>query len=161
MKQVLIFSVMLFFAVMAPMSSAADKSSKMEKMKHHDMMRHNMGHSVIDDRVSLGLSPQMKQHQLSNMRSHLDAVQAIVSLIAKEDFDKASEIARSKLGLSEEMQRMCNMFDNKDFKARGLAFHESGDILSDTLKTKDTNKSLRALSSTLNHCVQCHAVYRQ
>ena len=56
---------------------------------------------------------------------------------------------------------MCNMFDNDDFKNMGLAFHNSGDDLGDVLQTKDTAKSLRALRSTMNYCVQCHASFRQ
>ena len=95
------------------------------------------------------------------MRSHLEAVQAIVGLIAEGEFAKASEIAHSKLGLTEEMQKMCNMFNNNDFKELGFAFHRSGDLLGDALKTKDTDKSLHALQTTLGYCVRCHAAFRQ
>jgi len=49
----------------------------------------------------------MKQHQLSNMRAHLKAVEDIIGLIAEENFDKASQIAHSKLGLTEGMRKMC------------------------------------------------------
>ncbi|MBL1142008.1 MAG: cytochrome c [Proteobacteria bacterium] len=137
-------------------SYAEEKKSSAEEMIHH-----HMKHSINDGRISLGLSPEMKQHQLSNMRSHLKAVQAITSFLAEEEFEKASEIAHSKLGLTEEMRKMCNMFNNEDFTALGLAFHESGDSLGQALKTKDTTKSLRALKTTLGYCVQCHATFRQ
>ena len=156
MKQVTILFVMLFFAGMALISYADDKDSPMGEMTHH-----NMQHSMKDGRISLSLSPEMKQHQLSNMRSHLEAVQAIIGLIADEKFEKASETAHSKLGLTEEMEAMCNRFNNNDFTALGLAFHESGDALGDVLKTGDTNKSLRALQTTVGYCVQCHATFRQ
>ena len=155
-KYVTTLLLMLFCVGTALNSYADEHSSSMGEMKHH-----NMNHSMNDGRVSLNLSPQMKQHQLSNMRSHLEAVQAIISLIAEGDFDKGSEIAHSKLGLTEEMKSMCNMFSNNDFKSLGLAFHESGDVLGEVLKTKDTNKSLRALQTTLGYCVQCHATFRQ
>jgi len=59
------------------------------------------------------------------------------------------------------MSNMCNMFNNEDFTALGLAFHKSGDSLGEALKTRDTVQSLRALQFTLGHCVQCHATYRQ
>ena len=155
-KQVSKLSLMLFIAGMTMFSYAEDKKSS-----EGEMMHHNMKHSIDDGRISLGLSPKMKQHQLSNMRSHLEAVQAITSLIAENEFNKASEIAYSKLGMTKEMRKMCNMMNNKDFTALGLAFHESGDSLGDALKTKDTTKSLRALQSTLSYCVQCHATFRQ
>ncbi|RLA39918.1 MAG: cytochrome C [Gammaproteobacteria bacterium] len=155
MKQVSVLTMMLIFIGMAQVSYA-DNNGSMEQMKHH-----NMKHSMNDERISLGLSPKMKQHQLANMRSHLEAVQAIISLIAEKEFEKASEVAHSKLGLTEEMQKMCNMFKNDDFKFLGLAFHKSGDVLGETLKSKDTHKSLRALQTTVGYCVQCHATFRQ
>jgi len=157
-NQILKLSMMLFIAGIAMLSYAEDKESSEREMMHQ---HHNMKHSMVDGRISLGLSPEMKQHQLANMRSHLEAVQAITSLIAEKEFQKASEIAHSKLGLTEEMRKMCNMFNNEDFTALGLAFHESGDSLGEALKTKDTTKSLRALQSTLGYCVQCHATFRQ
>jgi hypothetical protein len=155
-KQVKILFVMLYFAGMALTAYANDKDGPMEEMTHH-----NMKHSMNDGRISLSLSPEMKQHQLSNMRSHLTAVQEIIGLIAEEEFEKASKIAHSKLGLTEEMKKMCNMFNNNDFRLLGLAFHESGNALGDALKTKDTKKALRALHATMGYCVQCHATFRQ
>ena len=155
-KHVTTLFVIFLFVGTALYSYADEKKGSMGEMMHH-----NMQHSTKDDRISLNLSPEMKQHQLSNMRSHLVAVQTISGLIVEEDFEKASEIAYSKLGLTEEMKNMCNMFNNNDFRVLGLAFHDSGDALGDALKTKDTRNSLRALHSTLDYCVQCHAAFRQ
>ncbi|MFZ2162383.1 MAG: cytochrome c [Sideroxyarcus sp.] len=121
---------------------------------HHDM-------SMIDMRTSLGVTGAMRQHQLSNMRGHVDAVKSIVGLIAESKFDEASKVARTQLGLTPDMQAMCGMFNNRDFEKLGLAFHKSGDELGDTLKTKDVNASLRALKKTMQYCVECHATYRQ
>ena len=155
-KQVTTLFLMLFFVGAALISYADDKVRSIEEMTHH-----NMKHSMNDERISLSLSPEMKQHQLSNMRSHLAAVQAIIGLIAEGEFEKSSKIAHSKLGLTEEMKKMCNLFKNNDFRVLGLAFHESGDALGDALKTKNTKKSLRALQTTVGYCVQCHATFRQ
>ncbi len=126
------------------------------QMHHHNMMKH-----VDDGRISLGFSPEMKAHQLANMRSHVEAIQTIIGLIAEEDFNAASEVAHSRLGLTEEMKKMCNMFENENFKKLGLQFHESADTLGDILKTKDMNKSLNALHTTMGYCVQCHETFRQ
>ena len=149
-------SVMLLFVGMVQIASARDKDSSTGETMHHDMM-----HSASDGRISLGLSPEMKQHQLANMRSHLEAVQTIVGLVAEGEFDKASDTAHSGLGLTEEMKTMCNMFGNAEFRNLGIAFHKSGDLLGDALKTKDLDQSLRALRNTLGYCVQCHAAFRQ
>lgn len=129
------------------------------KMKH--MMQDHKLSGMEDGRISLGLSPKMKQRQLSNMRSHLMAIQSIIGMIGDGKFDDASEIAHSKLGLTPEMRKMCNMFKNKKFRTLGLAFHGSGDALGDALKTKDINRSLLAVRTTLGYCVKCHATFRQ
>jgi cytochrome c556 len=121
---------------------------------HHDM-------SMMDTRTSLELSPQMKQHQLSNMRDHVDAIKSIVGLIAEKKFEESSNIAHTKLVLTPEMQSMCNMFDNEKFRTLGFAFHKSGDDLGDALQTNDVHASLRALNKTMEYCVTCHATYRQ
>lgn len=121
---------------------------------HHDM-------SMTDTRISLGLSAEMKQHQLSNMREHTKAVGSIIGLMAENKFEDASKIAHAKLGLTPEMQKMCSMLNNEKFMALGMAFHKSGDELGDALHTKDVNASLRALNKTMQYCVECHATYRQ
>jgi hypothetical protein len=151
MKRIILLLGILLFAGLAFNSFAEEEGSKTEHMMH----------SANDDRISLGLSPAMKQHQLSNMRSHVKAVQSIVGLISEGSFDKASQIAYSKLGLTEEMKKMCNSFENEAFKNLGLAFHKSGDDLGEALQAKDMTKSLRALHSTMGYCVQCHATFRQ
>ena len=154
-KRVIFFG-MLFFAGMVLNSNAEDKGGPMGDMTHHKMM-----HSMNDERTSLGLSPEMKLHQLSNMRSHMEAVEEIVGFMAEGDFEKASRTAHSRLGLTEEMEKMCNMIDNDSFRELGFAFHESGDALGDVLQTKNMKKSLHALQNTMGYCVKCHAAFRQ
>lgn len=126
-------------------------------------MDHEMKHNnpITDERISLNLSPMVKQHQLANMRNHVDAVRRIIAAISKDDFDGASKIASQELGLTEEMEQMCNRFENQDFREMGLAFHESGDQLAKMLKTGNVQESLQALNVTMGHCVSCHATFRQ
>jgi cytochrome c556 len=150
MKNLLI-TVSAFIGVVAINVAFADD---MSMHHHHDM-------SMMDTRTSLGLSPEMKQHQLSNMREHVEAIRSIAGLIPENRFEDAAKIAHAKLGLTPEMQSMCNMFDNENFKKLGLAFHKSGDDLGDALQTKDVNVSLRALNKTMQYCVECHATFRQ
>lgn len=129
-----------------------------EKM-HHENHHHEM--NMMDTRTSLKLSAEMKQHQLTNMREHVEAIKSIVGLMAENKFEEASKIAHAKLGLTPKMQEMCNKFDNKDFRTLGLAFHKSGDDLGEALQSKDVNVSLRALNKAMQYCVECHATYRQ
>jgi cytochrome c556 len=146
--------VLFFTALVSGMAMAEHSGMK------HNMMGGKAGYSK-DSRISLNLPPMMKQHQLANMRAHLDAVRKIVSSIAEDDFNGASEIAAQQLGSNERMMKMCNSFENEAFKGMGLAFHKSGDDLAKTLKTGNLKESLRALNSTMNYCVSCHATFRQ
>lgn len=133
--------------------------------QHHNM-DHKKAHGTnmmgaTDDRISLNLPPMMKQHQLSNMRAHLAAIRTIIGSLSEEDFATASKIASEQLGSNEKMLRMCNSFENEDFKTMGLAFHKSADKLAETLKEKNIQTSLRALNTTMNSCVSCHATFKQ
>lgn len=141
-----------------------------------DMMRSHMtGHGMTggmgmqesgasqtdDPRTSLNLPAPMRRHQLAMMREHLKAVNDIIAYMAEGKFNDASQIAHDKLGLTQEMKKMCKMFGNDDFRKIGLAFHKSADALGDTLAKGDLRQSLRALHSTMNYCIQCHAAFRQ
>ena len=133
-----------------------------KKTDSNKNISHKMEMMNIDDgRVSLHLNAMQKHHQLSNMRAHLKAVQTIVNLIAQDDFQKASDVAYKELGSTTEMRMMCASFDNKTFETMGLEFHKSADKMSAVLKTGDKAKSLEALATTMNYCVNCHAMFKQ
>ena len=117
--------------------------------------------AIDDGRVSLHLNAMQKNHQLSNMRNHLEAVQEITLLLSQEEYDKASEIAYTKLGSTTEMKMMCASFGDEGFESLGLEFHKSADIMSEVFKQKNKNTALAALSNTLNYCTQCHKTYKQ
>lgn len=129
------------------------------EMMHRANHRHAMG--MVDTRTALGLPEEMKQHQLSAMRDHLEAIDAIVAFMSENKFDEASAVAHARLGLTPEMRKMCSMPGNEKFMALGMAFHQSGDDLGDALRSGDVNVSLRALHKTMQYCTECHAGYRQ
>jgi len=116
---------------------------------------------IDDGRISLNLNPMQKNHQLSNMRSHLEAVQQITLLLSQEKYDEASTLAYEKLGSTTEMRLMCASFGDKGFETMGIEFHKSADVMSEVFKEKNKDKALQALSNTLNYCVSCHATYKQ
>lgn len=150
-----ILCTLLALAGMAGFNPAVAGAEEMRMEGHHHAMQ------MTDTRTSLGLSPQMKQHQLANMREHVAAIRSIVGLMAESRFEEAAGIAHAKLGLTPEMQQMCGMFGNDAFKSLGLAFHKSGDDLGNALHSGDINASLRALNKTMDYCVTCHATFRQ
>ncbi len=114
-----------------------------------------------DQRIALNPPPMQARHQLINMRNHLVAIQTIIQALSKDDFDKAAEVASAKLGLTDEMKMMCSAFGNEEFEKLGLAFHQSADKMSEVFKTRDKNKSLEALSTTMTFCVTCHSKFKQ
>ena len=161
MKKIWIVFAVIGFAGIS-LNAMAEKHDGMKGGgMHMQKMKHSGMHELKDDRISLGLGPQMKQRQLAMMRSHLESVQTIVGLLAEDKFDEASDIAHNKLGLTRKMKKMCNMFTNDNFRSMGLAFHQNADELGDVLKTRNMKRSLDALQNTINSCVQCHATFRQ
>jgi hypothetical protein len=155
------FSMMKWTAALLTMVVYSGVCSAAEHAMHHgDGMMH-MPTSLVDLRIPLNLTPEMKQHQLSNMRSHMQAIHKIVTLISQGEFEKAAGIAHNDLGLTAEMQRMCGMSGNAKFTELGLAFHTSADELGEVLMKKDVGLSLQALSKTTGYCVECHAAFRQ
>jgi len=138
------------------------KSKENDTTVNHDhstMMNHFRMEN--DHRISLNLSPEMAEHQLMNMRNHLVAIQSILNYLSKNEYEKASEVASSQLGLTEEMKMMCASFGNKEFENLGLEFHNNADKMSEIFKSRDQNKSLEALSVTVNSCVKCHSTFKQ
>ena len=125
--------------------------------------KHTMHHGKMsaDNRTSLNLSPMMKQHQLTNMRAHLAAVQEIIIQISAGDFSQASNTAHKKLGLTKEMEAMCSSFGSDTFKELGISFHKSADDLGEILEKGNTEESLAALGKTMSYCVACHAQFKQ
>ncbi|MFZ2542407.1 MAG: cytochrome c [Gallionella sp.] len=118
-------------------------------------------HDIFDNRASLDLSPRIKHRLLSNMRGQMMATRSIIALLADERFEKAANIARTKLGMPEDLKKIYAASNNEEFKKLGFAAHTSADELANILKTKDLKKSLRALSKTISYCVQCHQKFRQ
>ncbi len=158
MKKIVVLTVLIITGLSLNSCSENEKVEKEEKMT---MQKPDMGMAVKDERISLKLNPMQKNHQLVNMRSHLEAIQTLIGLISQEKYDEASKVAYEKLGSTTEMQLMCSSFGNKKFEDMGLAFHKSADKMSEILKTKDKDKSLEAISNTMNYCVQCHSLFRQ
>jgi len=136
-------------------------STKIDESTQATTPKPEMEMNIDDGRISLHLNPMQKQHQLSNMRAHLKAIQTILGLLAKDDYTKASTVAALELGSTTEMQLMCASFENETFETMGVNFHKSADEMSEVFKNKDKNRSLEALSTTINYCVSCHAAFKQ
>ncbi|MGC2049091.1 MAG: cytochrome c [Gallionella sp.] len=118
-------------------------------------------HDIVDNRMTLDLSTRMKHRLLSNMREQLVATRAIIGLLAQDNFERASNTARTKLGMTEDLKQVYDAAKNEDLKKLGLAANTSANELAKTMQSKDMKKSLQALRKTMGYCVQCHKKFRQ
>ncbi|MFK5878465.1 MAG: hypothetical protein QM478_03095 [Flavobacteriaceae bacterium] len=159
-KATLILLSLILVSFFTSCNENKPKEKEMQKKETEFTISENseMGN---DKRMSLKLNAMQKNHQLVNMRDHLEAVQSIIVLLSSDKYDEASKVAYSKLGSTTEMKLMCASFGDKNFENLGLKFHESADKMSEIFKNRNKEKSLKALSNTINYCVQCHATYRQ
>lgn len=129
----------------------------------HEMMQ-KMGGPKADERVELKLPDTMKVMQKSMMRQHLDTVSEITGAIAANDLQKASALAKEKLGWTPQEEQRCNMVGKmtgeKDFVSFGMAVHKTADDLSAAAAAGDRDKSLALLSTLIKNCNACHEKFR-
>jgi len=154
-------SILLLLLIVAGILTSCNEKPKETQPEKVEVVTEKPTIKSNDDRFSLELNAMQKEHQLVNMRDHLEAVQAIIALLAEDKYDIASKVAYKKLGSTTEMQLMCASFGNKQFETLGLEFHKSADKMSEVFKQKNKNASLQALSNTMNYCKQCHKTFKQ
>ncbi len=116
----------------------------------------------MDARAPVPLLPMMANHQKQNMRGHLGAVEQVIGGLAAKDFAQV-ETAAGQLGLSPEMEQMCQHMGMgaPGFTDRALEFHKSADAIVGAARAKDEAKALAALDVTLKACTGCHEAYKQ
>jgi hypothetical protein len=116
----------------------------------------------LDNRTPLPLSPPMANHQKQNMREHLQAIEAIIKGLSRDDFATVEKSARA-IGYSKEMERMCSEMGAgaPGFTERAIEFHKTADTIAEAARFKNRAGVLAALGSTLQTCTSCHATYRQ
>lgn len=104
----------------------------------------------------------MAHHQKQNMRDHLLAVQEIILAASTDDF-AGVERAAGRIGSSEQMTQQCTHMGAgaPGFTAQALTFHRTADTIAAAARQHDRAAVLRALGSTLQTCIGCHAVFRQ
>lgn len=101
------------------------------------------------------------------MRDHLQVLGDLQNLLAVGAFDKASELAESRLGMSSLQSHGAHdvaKYMPKGMQAAGGAMHRSASrfarIAMDASVTGDIKAPLQALATVSQTCVACHAGYR-
>ena len=120
-----------------------------------------------DTRSCVNYPEALRIHTLANMRDHLWAIAEIQDHLAKGSFDKASDLAEQRLGMSslglhgayEAAKHM-----PKGMQDAGTAMHRNASRFAVAAKdagaTGDVKPALAALASTTAQCVACHAGYK-
>jgi hypothetical protein len=165
-----------FAAVAASLSFllGAYPSFAQEDAQSH--MQH-MQHMPPDTRQALDFPQPMREHMLSNMRAHLEAIGEVLAALAANDPAKAGEIAETRLGMSSPGAAGCRPFTVNEgmaammarhmpepMRAIGLAMHQSASKFAEEAKlaktSGDTKPALAALAEVTQNCAACHAAYR-
>lgn len=121
----------------------------------------------VDARAIVDFPPAMKEHTLANMRDHLLAISQIQEAMGNGQYDKAAQIAETRLGQTALTTH--NAHENSKFMPKGMQdignqMHRSASRFAIEVQnsgtTGDAKPALLALSKTTQACVSCHAAYR-
>ena len=137
-------------------------ASYAEQSGEHSMM--TGAAAGADTRTELRLPDAMKIMQKAMMRKHLDTLSEITAALAANDLDKASTIAREKLGWNPEEEQRCERVSmitgEADFVTLGKAVHAKADELAGAARAGDRDKALVHLSALIKNCNACHQRFR-
>jgi hypothetical protein len=120
-----------------------------------------------DDRTRVEFPAMMRDHMLGNMRDHLLALQEITAYLASDQYDKAADIAETRLGMSSlELHGAAHMSKlmPKAMADIGTEMHRAASRFALSARDADVEgglgKAFGALSEVMQQCVACHSSYR-
>jgi hypothetical protein len=155
--------------------------------QEHEHMVHPMhGASAgVDGRQLVFFPPEMRDHTLSNMRDHLNALSEVLDAMSNGQYAKASAIADAQLGMDSPSAEGCkdqssagvpqmskpSGMDHQMAKYMpagmlkvGLTMHESASVFAveanKAAKTGDIKPALAALSRVTQNCTACHSAFK-
>jgi len=116
-----------------------------------------------DKRQLVEMPKMMQEHQLSNMRDHLNAINEILLNMAQDKLDKAAEIAEQRLGMNSlalhGASHMAKVIP-KEMGIIGTSMHKAASRFALKAEEGDKLKAYKALQEITAACVSCHAAYR-
>jgi cytochrome c556 len=122
---------------------------------------------AANDRQEVKLPPMVREHMLRNMRDHLMALEEITRSLGDKQFDKAAEIAESRLGMSSldtHGASHMSQFLPQEMGQIGMKMHRAASRFSIAAINAELEggqtKALSALSEVIQQCVSCHAGYK-
>jgi len=115
-----------------------------------------------DGRLAIQLEPPEKDLVLAEMRAFLVAVQQITTGILQQDMQAVAKSARS-VGLTTQRNIPGSLIGKLplEFKKMGMDTHNQFDTLAlDAIELEDSEHTLSQLSTLMQNCVTCHAIYK-
>lgn len=115
-----------------------------------------------NQRISLGLDPDTRRHHQAIMQDHLETVQEIVAALAKKNFEEAQSIAESRLGFAKHRDAMQHQRPENFppvYHDLTRQHHQAAEQLAAAMPSRNLDRILPQLESTLRACVRCHNVY--
>jgi len=129
--------------------------------------QHSHDSGSRDARIAVAFPAELRQHTLSNMRDHLQALAQIQGYLAAHDFDRAADVAEFRLGMSSLSLHGAHdvaHYMPKGMQDAGTAMHRSASQFAVDAKEAsidhDVPRALGALTKVTQACVGCHAGYR-
>jgi hypothetical protein len=114
-------------------------------------------------RARLDLKPDQKEALKATMREHLSAIEAIVSALAQQDYQKAAAVAHAELGFPkhhEAMQREQGALLPRKYQELAMEHHQAAEALTVAISTKEMTPILQQLANTIRACTACHKAYQ-
>jgi hypothetical protein len=119
--------------------------------------------AASDSRIRLDLKPAQKEALKATMHEHLAALEAIVSALARQDYEKAAAVAHSELGFPkhhEAMQREQGAALPKKYQELAIEHHQAAEDLAEAIAAKEMTPILQQLEKTIHACTACHSAYQ-
>lgn len=116
-----------------------------------------------DPRIALNLAPSTEATLKQSMQEHLQALQAIVAALAKENYGEASAIAHQELGFPKHhqvMRREGRVSFPRKYRVLATAHHQAAENLAAAIATKKMKPILEQLDRTMKACIDCHQAYK-
>lgn len=114
-------------------------------------------------RVRLALQPAQQDALKATMREHLAALDAIVSALARQDYDQAASVAHTELGFPkhhEAMKHEQGFALPAHYQELAMAHHQAAEELARTIAGKQMAPILHQLEKTIRACTACHDAYQ-
>lgn len=131
--------------------------------RHQMNMAAGSSGAAMDVRQALNLPPAAQEGLKLTMREHLEALQAIVAALAREDYEKAAAVAHEDLGFPKHhqaMQREQGAPFPPRYQELAMAHHQVAEDLAQAIPSRDMKKILPHLDRTMKACVACHQAFK-